>query len=223
MKNFDFSNIKNIIVIIFITVITSTPLLFSSIKINAQEVNEIVLDPSAPESEQVDVAPEIEDTNDLKIDFKQFTQDPETKIAKFEMTVMPTFDSDRVQINWIVSGTSKPVDETKLEIKRTTIKKGGSYKFSIEVKPTGLGISEVYGKVTAVKVDGSIVSTVRKNFVTSKDLDILPITNEYKTAQTTNLIVRIVTIIVIVLVAVVGGLFGLRWFIRWLNKFDKSK
>lgn len=190
--------------------------------VNAQ-VNEINLDPAAPESEQVDQSPEIEDTSELKIDFKQYTQDPETKIAKFEITIMPTFDSDRVRIDWIVSGTSKPVDEKVLQITRTTVKKGGSYKFSVEIKPTGLGISEVFGKVTAVKVDGSIISTVRKNFVTSNDLDILPTTDEYRTAQTTNLVTRIAILIVIVLAAIFGSLFGLRFFIRWLNKFDKSK
>lgn len=218
MKNFLnhlHKTLSQIIIIFFTLLVLINPL-------NAQSVNEIILDPEAPESEQVDKAPEIEDSPELKIDFKQHTQDPETKIIKFEITVTPNFTSDRVRIDWSVSGTSKPVDESALSIPRITLKEGVPQKFSIEVIPTRLGISEVLAKVTAVKVDGSIISTARKNYVTTDDKEVLPITDEYRQRQLTNLITKIIIYVVIAIFALFGGFFGLRWFIRWLNKYDKN-
>lgn len=218
MKNFLkhlHKTLSQIILIFFTLLVSINPL-------NAQPVNEIVLDPEAPESEQVDKAPEIEDSPELKVDFKQHTQDPETKIIKFEITVTPNFTSDRVRIDWSISGTSKAVDESTLTIARTTLRSGVPQSFSIEVIPTRLGISEVLAKVTAVKVDGSIISTARKNYVTTDDKEVLPITDEYRQRQITNLITRIIIYIFVAIVVLFGGFFGLRWFIRWLNKFDKN-
>lgn len=188
----------------------------------AESVNEIILNPEAQDSKQVDKPPVIEDSPELKIDFKQNTQDPETKKVKFEITVTSNFTSDRVRIDWKVSGASKPVNESELTITRTTIRNGVPQTYSIEVIPTRVGISEVFAKVTAVKVDGNVISTVRKNYVSNNNQEVLPIPDEYRQKQLINLIIKIIIYLAIGVVILFLGFFGLILFKRWLNKYDKN-
>jgi hypothetical protein len=49
---------------------------------------------------------EIEDVEGLRIELNQSTQDPSSKRVKFEMTLHPTVNSDRVRITWEIGGKS---------------------------------------------------------------------------------------------------------------------
>jgi hypothetical protein len=162
---------------------------------------------------------EITDVQSLKADFKQYTQDPDSKIVKFEMILTSQINSDRLRITWTVSGISKPVDDNQL----TTvldIKAGQTYTIPIEVTPTGYGVSEVYGKAQAFGADSNVIATVRKNYASNEMGEILPITDDYKNKKLFNLVFSIIKLILILVFVFIGIFFGFKKFTKWYNAND---
>lgn len=147
----------------------------------------------------------IKDFDGLRAEFKQETQDPESKNATFNMILKSNIDSDRVKIVWTVTGSSKALDSKQLTM-NLNIKKGGTYTVPITVIPQGEGVTEVYGTAQSVSVDSSFLVTVRKNFQTNKLLEILPLTDAYNQAKTLSNVKNIVIVLVIVSI-IIGILF----------------
>ncbi len=163
----------------------------------------------------------IQDVEGLRTEFKQNLQDPATKIVKFEMIIKSGIDSDRIRITWTAEGSNTFVDESQT-IRTGVVKKGGTYTIPIELKISGNGVHELFGKVEAFKADVSYIATVRKNFASNNEGEILPLTNEYNNAKTFNFI-KTILLATIVFFATVFLLFvGFKRFVKWLNRDDRK-
>jgi len=187
-------------------------ILFISLPIYAQSSSQNNL-------EKNNTPAEVKDVEGFRADFKQNTQDPDTKIVKFEMILKSNIDSDRVEINWEVDGVSVFKDKGKKNLK-TSIQGGKTYDIPIELIVAGSGITELRGKAEAFKADSSFLITVRKDFATNSNLEILPISQDYSTAKNVSLIKNIIVILVIVGIILFIGLIALKRFVKWLNKDD---
>jgi hypothetical protein len=155
---------------------------------------------------------EIKDFEGLRAEFKQYSQDPETKIVKFEMTLNSKINSDRVRIEWTAVGISEFVDEREAR-RDLKIEAGKSYVIPVSVRILGDGIHEVFGKAESVQVDSSFLVTVRKNFASNASAEVLPITNEYSTAKTLSQIKNAVFIIIGVAAVIAAVFFIFKRFV----------
>lgn len=159
----------------------------------------------------------IEDVEGLRAEFKEYTQDPESKKVKYEMILNSQIDSDRVKITWSLRGSSTFVDKAQAT-KNITVQKGKSYSISIEVLPSDKGVTELVGKAEAFTINGNFVATVRKNFATNSDLEVLPLTDAYKQSKSIST-VKNVLITSVFMVAIAAGLyFGFKKFRVWLER-----
>jgi len=160
----------------------------------------------------------VKDVEGLRAEFKQLTQDPDSKNATFQMILKSSIDSDRVKIEWTITGASKLVNESD---KRTnlTIKKGQTYTIPITIIPQGEGVTEVFGTAEAVNVDSSYLVTVRKNFATNKNAEILPITSDYTNAKNLSVVKNIILLVVVV--ATILGVILL--ILRRITKYLKTE
>lgn len=170
------------------------------------------------DTSNTDQPAEIKDFDGLKAEFKQETQDPESKNARFDMILHSNINSDRVKVEWTVSGSSQLVNDAD---KRTDldIRQGQTYTIPVTIRPLGEGVTEVYGTAQSVNVDSSFLVTVRKNFVTDKDAQILPLTTEYQSAKNLSVVKNIV--LTLLIVAAVLGLIYLGF--RRLTKYLKAE
>lgn len=150
---------------------------------------------------------EIKDFEGLRAEFKQYTQDPETKVVKFEMVLNSKINSDRVRVEWTLDGPSEFVDERE-QRRDLKIEAGKSYVIPVNVRIIGEGLNEVFGKAESVQVDSSFLVTVRKNFNSNSEGEVLPQTAEYNSSKTLNQIKNIV-----VAAAIVAVVIGLVFFI----------
>jgi len=160
---------------------------------------------------------EIIDMVGLRADFKQNTQDPSSKIVRFEMLLTSNVQSDRVKVQWGIRGDSSYVDESQREID-FSVEPGRTYSIPLEVIPLSNGITEVYGRAQVFGAESNLVATVRKNYASNINREILPLTDEYKSALTQNTIQNILIYIVILIVAAVLGVIGLKEFAKWYKR-----
>jgi hypothetical protein len=188
------------------------PLTNSNFHVQAQETGQLTQAQMTTNQE-----PEIVDSSALRAEFKQYTQDPKSRVVRFEMILRSSIRSDRVTITWRVSGTSRLVDGfgTRVDL---AVEPGKTYTIPIEVIPTGFGLSEVYGKAEAFQVDGSSIATVRKTYFVNESAEVLPITEEYSSRKTLALVTDVLTIVGIVLGLLIGGFIGFRIFVKWFKK-----
>ncbi len=171
---------------------------------------------------------EIKDVPGLKAELKQYVQDPKSKAVKFEMILTSNVDSDRVRIVWEVKGKSKFAPNSRTTY-QTKIAKGGKYSIPIEVIPasgpnsTEIGVSELFGKVEAFELGESFVVTVRKNFASTSDGEILPITDDYRAAKRNQTLMSIGFYIILALAIVGGSAIAIKIFLKWFREDDISK
>lgn len=186
--------------------------LLPSFHVQAQQTGQL-----SQEQMTTDQAPEIIDTSALRAEFKAYTQDPKSKVVRFEMILKSQIKSDRVTVQWAVTGTSRVVDgfKTRTDL---SVEPGKTYTIPIEVRTTGFGISEVYGKAEAFQAEGSSIATVRKTYFVNESGEVLPITADYTSKKNMSLVIDILIWIGIAIVAIVGGLIGFRFFVKWFNK-----
>ncbi|MEP7104036.1 MAG: hypothetical protein ABI721_04990 [Candidatus Dojkabacteria bacterium] len=171
---------------------------------------------SAQDTINTDIPAEIKDFEGLRAEFKQQIQDPESKNVTFTMVLKSNINSDRVKIEWSVTGASKIVNQSE-QRKNLDIKEGQTYNISITVTPTGEGVSEVYGTAQSVNVDSSFLVTVRKNFGSNNDLEVLPISTEYQSAKTFVAIKNIVIVVVLIGIGVALAFLGFRRLVKYLK------
>lgn len=188
------------------------PLTVSIFHVQAQQTGQLT-----PEQMTIDQKPEIVDSSALRAEFKQYTQDPKSRVVRFEMILTSSIRSDRVTVTWKVSGTSRLVDGFGTR-KDLSVEPGKTYTIPIEVIPTSYGLSEVYGKAEAFQVEGSAIATVRKTYFVNEAAEILPITKDYESKKTLSLITDVLIIVGIVVALIVGGLVGFKIFVKWFKK-----
>lgn len=206
LKNIFLSNLICVLTFIIFH-LTVTPF-----HVQAQETGQLTQSEMTTDRE-----PEIVDSSALRAEFKQYTQDPKSRVVRFEMILTSSIRSDRVTITWRVSGTSRLVDGfgTRVDL---AVEPGRTYTIPIEVIPTGYGLSEVYGKAEAFQVEGSSIATVRKTYFVNESAEILPITEEYSSRKTLALVTDVLAIVGIVLGLLIGGFIGFRIFVKWFKK-----
>lgn len=163
----------------------------------------------------------IDDFQGLRAQFKQNTQNPESKEAEFEMTLNSSLDSDRVQITWTLTTLSgqgaifKDLSQVRTFI---NIAQGQTYTRRITIIPTGRGEIEIMGKVESFKAGESFVVTVRKVFETNGVGEILPLTQDYINWRRGVLFKNIGIIIAVGAGGFYGFKYGIRYFKKWLKK-----
>ena len=159
----------------------------------------------------------VEDVEGLRAEFKEYTQNPESKVVKYEMVINSNIDSDRIKVTWSLRGFSTFVDKTQA-VKNISVQKGKSYSLAIELLPSGKGVTELVGKAEAFTVDGSFVATVRKNFATNSDQEVLPLTDSYKSAKNISTIKNLVITSLILVAIIALAFFGYKRFRVWLER-----
>lgn len=159
---------------------------------------------------------EIIDVEGLRADFKEYTQNPESKEIVYELILKSGIDSDRVKITWSIKGVSK-FKEGQQSVINTTVFKSQSYTFPITLIPQGYGVSELQAKVEAFKADSSYLVTVRKNYASNESSEVLPLTDEYTQARTLSIIKNVVIVLIAVVIALILGFFVLKRFVKWYN------
>lgn len=176
----------------------------------------------AQEEENVeDQAPVIVDVEGLQAEFVQYTQDPASKDATFEMVLHSNLDSDRVRISWTLTTLegSGAVFKDKSQVTTfLTIQKGQTYNIPITITPTGKGEIELLGKAESFKAGEAFTVTVKKVFETNSAGEILPLTQEYKSQRTLNLLKNVVIFMVSFLIILFLLFKGFKWFKKWLKK-----
>ncbi len=169
-----------------------------------------------------DRPPEIQDTSELRAEFKQHTQNPASKSIRFEMVLRSNINSDRVRINWKVTGVSSVPDETQLT-RVLRVRQGETYTIPLDIIPLSQGITEIFGTAQAFGVENRVIATVRKNFASNQSGEILPITEEYNQRKTINTILNVAKFIGII-VLIVGGIFVvIKLIAKWYNTDEREQ
>lgn len=175
----------------------------------------------AQDENVIDQAPVINDVPSLRAEFKQYTQDPTSKEAKFEIVLKSNLDSDRVQISWTLttlSGSGAVFKDKALAKSFINIKKGQNYNKSIVIIPSGKGEIELLGKIESFKAGETFVVTVKKIFATNIQGEILPLTQDY-IADRRGVLIRNIIIFIVAVIAFVYLLKkGIVLFKKWLKK-----
>jgi len=190
--------------------------LFTTLLVSAQDLT--------TQSKQV----EIQDVDGLRAEFKEYTQSPSTRKVKYEMILKSNIDSDRVRITWTTDGANIFEQQSGYIVEGSTaktdiaIREGQTYSIPIEVTVTGEDINELFGKAEAFLAASTYVATVRKNYASNKEGEVLPLTSEYTQSKTQNTILNIVVIVVVVLVILIGLFFALRMFLKWLDRDERD-
>lgn len=173
-------------------------------------------------------SPVIQDVDGLRAEFKEYTQSPATKKVKYEMVIKSNIDSDRVRIAWTVTGPSAFEAQDNYSIDGNTarrnisIRKGQTYVIPIEVTVATEGITELFGRVEAFLAESTYIATVRKNFASNKEGEVLPLSNEYNQAKTMNTILNIVVILIAVAAILAALFYVIKLFIKWLDKDERD-
>lgn len=179
---------------------------------------------------------EIFSSEGLRIDLVEGIQDPETKIIIFEMILQSDIDSDRVLINWNLSGNARFQDPAERR-KNISIRKNERYTIPISIVPVGVGengvgISEVVGEAEAFFVNSSIVSSVRKRFFSNIDSEVVIVKNtqdglvleppdEYTGLKNTIIFRNVFYAILIASLSILVIVSGIFIFLKYLNKEDR--
>lgn len=172
----------------------------------------------------------------LRIDLKENTQDPETKIVRLDMIIYSDIDSDRVKITWTLKGNARFVNE-KERIQAISIRKNNVYKISVNIIPTGVnnegfGVTEVLGDIEAFFVNTSVVASARKIIFSNINGEVIVLKerngesiveppDEYLNAKNLINIRNILTAIIVIFVISATGFFGYKAFIKYLNTDDR--
>lgn len=168
---------------------------------------------------------QIQDDPRVQLTLDQLTQDPATGIITFILTIDSKIDADRARISWRLNGQS-----TLENLERTTgtlrLEDGGRTQLKINVIPIPFTPlpnqpvwrpNEFFALLEVNLIDGLIQATARKNFATSFEGVVLPITEEYEQAVAafqTGETIKSIGFIFIIVIAVV---FGFMFFKSWIS------
>ncbi|BCX13583.1 MAG: hypothetical protein KatS3mg085_115 [Candidatus Dojkabacteria bacterium] len=158
-------------------------------------------------------------SSDFTAKLLQLTQEPSSKKAVFVMQIKSGIKSDRVLINWEVKGGSQ-ITDTYSSKGLLIVEPGKTYNVPIEIKPFPNSVTEVYGVAEAFLIDGKKIATVRKNFSTNNNAEILPLTDEYLQAKRDYQIKQAVTSFLVFVIAIALSYFGIKKFIAYLKRDD---
>lgn len=184
---------------------------------------------SSPLSAQENaVTQNMDEISELKAELITQIQDPVSKIVEFNLKLNSNIDSDRVKLTWTSTGPNTYAEGQNYSLAglnasgELRISKGQSYSVPVSLKIHGSGVNELIGKVEIFLTEGTKVVTVRTNFGSNTDGEVLPITEAYTQAKNLNTVKNIVTIIVIIIFVLISGYFGLKRFLKWLDSDERK-
>ncbi len=182
-----------------------------------------LVEDSAENLQTTNSEPVINDTQLLRAEFKQYTQDPSSKIIKFEMILQANVNSDRVRATWTITGDSEYVNKSQQE-RVFSIQAGQTYVLPLEVRPLkpiegqSYGVTEVFGRAEVFGVDSNAIATVRKNYASNINQEVLPLTPEYNQQKTLTTVIDVGKIAALILLASFLTMIGFRKFVKWYKK-----
>ncbi len=158
----------------------------------------------------------------ISTELKEYTQNPESQIVKYEMILSSEVRSDNVRVTWTLRGNAKFVDSTK-STRRFGVETGETYTVPIEISPTGQGTAELVGVAEVFQIDGTLTSTVRTNFGFNSAWEKLPITEDYTNSKNLSNVKRVLTTVGVFVAVGAVGYFGFRRFKKWYSKTPEVK
>jgi hypothetical protein len=156
---------------------------------------------------------------DFEAKLIQRTQNPANKTIIFIMEIHSNIKSDRVLINWEIKGEAI-ITDTYPQKGILIVAPENTYNIPIEIKPGPDSVVELYGKAEAFLVDGTKITTVRKNFLTNSESEILPLTEEYLKAKRKHQIITLIRNIAITVTVLILTGFGVKKFLNYLKRDD---
>lgn len=161
----------------------------------------------------------IKSAKGLRAEFEEEVQDPGSKEKTYKMILYSDITSRRVKITWTINGVSKFKDKTQAQ-RIIDVDKGGIYTLPITIIPTQGGANELLGIAEAVQADSTLITSVRKNFATNANNEVLPLTDEYKSAKTIYTVTFVAIRVALAVFVMIGLFFGFKYFIKWYNRDD---
>lgn len=122
-------------------------------------------------------------TNDIDVTLETETQDPGSKKFQIVATISSAIDTDRVIVDWIPQNGitfSDPLDTGKSS---TTVRQGSDTVVSKKFVANYSGTHEVEVVITAVKADVNYLAADNIELEFNQDLELLPLTDDYKQAK----------------------------------------
>ena len=159
----------------------------------------------------------IRNQGNIEVELIQNTQDPKTKKIKFDLVIKPTITSDRVKVEWNVTGVSG-LDPSYSNSFETKVVAGNIYIYSVEIVPTKAGITELIATIRINHKSQNIVSTKRKTFASNFEREAVPITKEYSDAKTIMYITDVIFLVFVVGLVGGAGYLGYKFFIKWYKQ-----
>jgi hypothetical protein len=145
--------------------------------------------------------------NVLTVRLARDLQDPGSKDIYYRFLITSASNSDRVELEWAIQGVSQSPTARK---KTLTLKAGQTTTESFQVLPRAFGKTEVRVEVRMFDAGQNYVAAARDQFVTNKELDIIPITSEYQNAKNLNMAKNIG----LALAGIVIAFFTVRFIIK---------
>lgn len=199
----------NKIKVLFLALVCLT--LISPLSINAQNEEQLT-----------------DEITELKTELIMNTQDPATKVVRFILKLTSNIDSDRVKLTWTSSGPNNYTPGQNYQLNglnasgELRIRKGQTYNIPVDLTIYGQGVNEIIGKVEIVLTEGTKILTVRSNYGSNAEGEVLPLTDAYIQAKNLNNIKNIAIIVVLLAAILIAGYFGLKRFIKWLDSDERK-
>lgn len=154
------------------------------------------------------------------------TQNPDTRAVTYRLLIVPSITSDRVEVEWYVTGVSGVSAKDSKQRRDIDLVAGKQVTESFTVIPQFFGQSgqrlyartEVSVEVRSFHAGQNYIVAARDQFDVNQELEIFPYSAEYEQAKRTALIRNILIIGAIILVS--GIVLGIGYFKlkQWLKQ-----
>lgn len=156
--------------------------------------------------------------NAFVVQLQREVQNPENKYITYNFVIYSNIDSDRVELEWSVSGASQAVSD---KFKTLSVNAGEQINEQFVIWPRAAGKTNVRVELRSYAAESNHVAAANDEFITDPNFEIAPTTDEYEQAKQ-NLTIRNVIIAVVVgLVAIIGGFLAFARFKKWLDRGKK--
>lgn len=168
----------------------------------------------------------IVDFEGLRLDLEQRDQNPGNKYVRFDLTINSLIESDRIQLTWIVTGSSTPVEwngetfdfeDPPQFTEVLNLSNGEQASRSITVLPIYRGAAKVTALVEAYEIDGTRVATATQTIASDDDGRLV---GAPASQNITNILyyARLGLIVILsIVVLLIGAFVGYKTFRKWLN------
>lgn len=212
-------NIATTACLVFLLFFVSTTPLLAQNQVQLEDIGNDDVNRELTQSEEEDLFNEnrpadINDTSKLRATFVENIQRPSDKVIRYELVLTTAVSSDRVKVTWETLGIVDIVNPNQLE-NTVTVQAGNTYRFPLDVRPTGQGVSEIKGIAELFEADARSLAFVRKNFASNANGEVLPLSDNYNAAKLRYQSFVLLRNGVLLTLVIAGGYFGSKKFISW--------